>query len=719
MSDTIYIGFSAIDYKGSNSLSSYALPLTPLKFIINSNEIDGHKRVVWDFGDGTLSDTLSTSKYFDFPGVYEVNLIVYDCNNNAMVSTQSKTITIYDLLPFTFNIDTLDGYLLTEDGDIITDEDGNFILLNSLTELTLKCGEIYGPLIFNSYYPLYQTPSDIYYSITDSASYNYWNLTPNKFNHLERFNTLYETIYNYSLSSTQYVEIDKIKPVVSKLYAKISNNTIVYCLSTEEGAIYVGSEGINEIYIKDDSPSNRIYVKFWFDKLNNKIPNISNPNYLNNLGVTLSASVADNQPTHLSITSNGLDGEGYPITSFNIDSIKIFDTKIPFVVKLKDVDNFSIKNFDKLELETLIINVDYVPTNVSIVDKEYVYTTSTPTLSDYTIYDLNYSMSEESGAYFRGYIVFNSRDYDYLDTVTISVSASPTSYSSNTYTLEGQSSEFKVYRKNFYDIWVKNENFNPKETLMDLRFQEVLLDKNILFEELFGSILGDENSDHGGIGVKLYEKIANFVSNSQDLDSCEQEFIDSMGEFTGYNDNIDNTYVYPDSIKRLMSLASMDKNKLIGELNRFNENLDIKGRTSKDEFGINIGDEINTISYVISAGTPIVALEKFSNSYTLLNTYQPVSSVGSHIYPLSTYSSDWGWPLVLPITMSIQDMKKYYIFYGYNDQYDNTSVGGLIDFENSKTTIIDTTSYNDLFRRDGIFTTMFIDSLYQSLSLVQ
>ena len=91
----------------------------------------------------------------------------------------------------------------------------------------------------------------------------------------------------------------------------------------------------------------------------------------------------------------------------------------------------------------------------------------------------------------------------------------------------------------------------------------------------------------------------------------------------------------------------------------------------------------------------IVALEKFSNVYSVLNTWQPVSAVDTTIYPLSDYSSEWGWALVLPTEMGFGDMSKYYIFFEYNPQYDNTLLDGVIDFDNAKTTISSNLSYSE------------------------
>jgi hypothetical protein len=51
-------------------------------------------------------------------------------------------------------------------------------------------------------------------------------------------------------------------------------------------------------------------------------------------------------------------------------------------------------------------------------------------------------------------------------------------------------------------------------------------------------------------------------------------------------------------------------------------------RTFKIKYGTNLGDEVTFMTYVVSAGTDIVAYEKFSGEYTLLNSYQPLLTAG-------------------------------------------------------------------------------------------
>ena len=672
MATTTYINFSAIDFTGVNTLSSYALPLTPILFVPDMPKTRDN-RVIWNFGDGTETRSFSTNKVYEFPGVYNTTLIVYDCNSNAMISTINKTITIYDYVPFTFNITA-----------------------SEVEKLEIKCGHISGPLIINAYYPPYQTASNIYYSLTGSNSKNYWDTVKNKFGHLENFYSYYDTTYNYSISSYQYTPINKIVTNTTNLYAKIVGNSIVDCLSSDSGAVFVGMHGTKDIYFKDDSLSNLVLTKFWFDKLNNKIPSVSPTTspYLNNLGITLSAKIIDNPASYLSITSNGVDGEGYSIDSFQINPIKYFNTKIPFVVKIKDIDNMSIKNFDSIPLSSLTITLQTIYDAQLVTENgEYlldedgnsIYATGIVgnlSSGDYVIESLNYTLSSQnSGGAFRGYISFNNLSTtNILQNVSLSASGTFISNQLSSYTLSGVSNKFNVYSQNYFDLYKNNEDFNASQTIGDLRFQETMLDKPILFDDFIGAVLGNADSTHETIGLKMYEKIANFVQNTEDIDACEQEYIDSLAQYMGYNDIKEEMYVYPERIKHIINLASIDKSKLMGETNKFNENLDIKGHTSKDEYGKNLGDQIDAHTYMVLSSNNIVALEKFGNIYSVLNTQQPMSAT----YPLSAYSSDWGWPLVLPLVFDFKDIDKYYIFFEYNPQYDNTVIGGIIDFTNPK-----------------------------------
>lgn len=705
---TTQISFSSIDYKGVDSLSSYALPITPFRFIPSLSGVASTK-FLWNFGDGTISKSFSAEKSYQFPGTYTVSLVHYNCDNLAEISTITKTVQIYDYIPLTFNVTAFNGD-------------------TEVTDLVWQCGQIEGPLKINFSFPWYQPQLDIFYDIRNSDSTNYWEIYNNKFVHLDTFNVIYEKVYNYALASYQYSEIQKITPESDSVYLKILNGNIVTCASTDDNSCFGGLTATKDIFVKEDSITSNLLIDLNYDKTKYKNPYIENFNYLNNLGVTLSATVGDNVPSYLSVTSNGLDGEGYLVDSFQIHPIKFYGVKIPFVVKIKDDLNFSVKNFNPIPLSALTITVttinDFELTTEDgqlLLDEfgNQIMAEGIPVLlplSSYSISSINYTLSaQDSGGSFRGYIIFPPIDTPQLN-VKLNFTSTLSSNQLSSYTLEGESNFFNVYPENYFDLYKKNEDFDASEQLKDLRFQEILIDKNILFDDFFGGALG--GIDHEDIGTKTYEGAANFVANTQDLDVCNIAALNSLGEFMGYNDVYEERYLYPVKIKRLIDILSIDKIKLFGYENKFIENFDVKGRTSKDEFGINIGNIINTNTYTVSSTIPIVALEKFSNSYTLLNTYQPISAAGSHQYPLSTYTSDWGWPLVLPTPFNFEEIEKYYLFFEFNNVYDGTIMDGVIDFENPRTTIPETATTVDLNEFNGIKEHMFLDTLYHNLSII-
>ncbi len=683
---TTYTTFDVYDFTNQKSLSTYALSATPLKFIPELTDAFAHK-VVWSFGDGSTSNQLSAIKHYDFPGQYVVNLVVYDCYDNAQISVFSQIITIVDYTTFTFTISANDD--------------------------PIPNGKIHGPWAIKAYYPPYQPPSNIFYTVSGSNSSYYFNTSANKFSHLENTYSVYQTLSNVALSANQYQEIDRISIPTTTLYSKISGSTIIPTTSNDPNGFIVGLSGQKEVYFKDDSVSNRINIDFFFDKTNNYI--LTNYHtgiapYFNNLNVALSAEIVPNTDVNsFSITSNGIDGEGTHITSFDIAPIKFEDIKIPFVIKIKDSDSYSVKNFTPLALSSF--------------SSIYVLSGNNPLPTTYyTISSLNSTLSGQTHyGSFRGYIQFTLPDRTPLSGVSIVVdNTTVTNNQSNTFNISGSSALFDVYPKDYYNIYKINEDLDGSQMFKDLIFQESMTDKPVLFDDFLGSIFGTLSSSYESLGRKIYEKIANFVANTQDIDRCELFALLSNMELLGADVNIyDSTlFNYPEIVKRILNFASINKNKLFGTTNKFDQNFDPKGRSSKIEYGRNLGDVIDTNTYIISAGIPIVALEKFSGDYTLLNTMQPLSALsGAITYQLSSYDRDWGWPLVLPSDFAYIDFDKYYYFFEYVPGYDGTITNNTIDFTNPLTTVAQSATQFDLMSNNGIFVNMISDALYSSLDL--
>ena len=685
MSDTrtTYVPFAVVDYKSQNVLSSYALPITPLLFV-STLDVESGFSVLWSFGDGTTSTSLCASKHWGAPGVYTVNLLVYDCLNRVNVSEFSQTITIVDLIQHTFNFTNLSS---------------------NVPYLNLEQSKIHGPWTINAYFPWNQPFCSIEYRCLGTNSSDFFNVEQDKFSHLYETHSLYTAAYNYSLSALQYREIPRIElQNITLLYAKVSAGNLTFCDSLDAGSVFVGLSASTSVYYKDDNVGSTS-IQFRYDQKNTTVNGVASP-HLNNLGITLSANIVpNNTASKLSITSNGIDGEKTPISSFAINSTKFYNTNIPFVIKIKDQTNHSLKNFQPIELSAVSIRV--LSGSQNVIPSNY-----------YSISSLNDTLIEHNGS-IRAKINFPAQSFK-LENVQLSASGVFVNDSLSSFNLSGVSSSFDIYPEKYYNIYKINENFNASEMMNDLAFQENIKNNPVLFDDFLAAIFGDSDYDYNSIGVKTYERIANFIINNSDIDTKSIDALASdltqMGvENVTFDAAILNS---PDEMKRLVDLASLSLNVLTGETNKFAENFNTRGYVQKDKFGINLGDDINTTTYQITAGTPIVALEKFSGQYSLLNTYQPLCAGTGNIYMLSSYTSDWGWGLVLPAPFSPSDFEKYYLFFKYTPTIDGTVVGNIIDFDNSKTTI-DRLSTNSgyLFGNTGVFNTMFLETLYDSLSL--
>ena len=297
-----------------------------------------------------------------------------------------------------------------------------------------------------------------------------------------------------------------------------------------------------------------------------------------------------------------------------------------------------------------------------------------------------------------------------------------------------------AYPKNYYELYKHNEDFDFERTIKDLRFQEILLDKSIFFDDFIGTIFGDVSSRYDILGKKLYEKIFNFVSNNADIDLCDIKSLISMASMTDdYGIVFDRALAQePAEVKRFLDILSINYNKFRGGKNKFDENYDPQGTTTKDIYGKNLGDEITSLTYEVTAGNDLVAYEKYSNSYIRLNTFQPLSALSglntgnptgnANTYMLSDYSTEvtnaslsggnsWGWGLILPSTYNFETVKTFYEFYSLSAVYDNSVLNGLIDYDNGLTTVNFNEPLSSLEGKDNIFDIIIQNSLFSSLSL--
>ena len=684
-------------------------------------------------------------------------MVLRDCNNNAILASDSKDIQIEDYITNTFVVTCLD--------------------LQPYYKFALSAGEYSTPLTINTQTPFYQDFQDIYFSVSGTDCPNYFNLDDNKYNQLRDYFSFYERQFLPNLTGFQYIELTKIPLSSENLYVRLSGTELVTSTTNTPSSIVAGQSGTKIVYFKTQEQTlstTPVYLSFYKDRNNiysRGTRGYSNHNFLNNFTVSLSAivgpsNVASLSSGDISISSNGLDNEGDEINSFKLSPVQYKNTNIPFIIKPKNENSFTSNALSAGDPEfALVCRTSYlIPQSGSNGCTNGVHIST----DNYTITNLNDTLSSiGTDFWYRGVLKYDDSLIAASSAVVMNVELSARNayaYVSDDavtteFTLTG-GTNFSLYPKDYYSLYKVNEDFDFEQMIKDLRFQEILLDKDIFFTDFIGSIFGSVSSNNTGLGKKLYESIMNFVQNTSDIDVCHITALDGMSKLVD-NETLIYNSTYPEEIKRLINLLSIQYNKFRGYKNTFSQNFDTRNRTSKEIYGTNLGDEISVATYLISSNIDIVAYEKFSGVYTQLNTYQPLLTAevverdswstfftGSPIistYSLSSYNDNWGWPLVLPPGTAGTGIEQFYTFYQHTPGDNEEILNGVIDWSNPQTGILNTaypdgtggwlsgspthsrganeltynTGITGLEGDDNIFDIMIRNSLFSSLSLFE
>jgi len=779
------------DYKGdTTSLTTYCLPSTPFKFsIAGLDEVSTATRVTWFFGDGTTSDAISPEHYYLKPGRYTVSFVLFDQTDRGEIASLPVTVTVEDIVKDSVTVETTqqDNTIQALAGElsnairvtqtlpihvfdefkfggltpqVITKENSpiGFLPKSLKPQTTVTEQEVVftDPVLPDPVRQFNELQVD--YKVLSSQTEQYHYLVPGKYNHLEASHTLIKREYISQLDSDEFTPISKINIQPRWIYAyldKTGDNNKVRIessnidVSIDEAIEYsksingdvVGLSGAQILYYRDDFPTDGFSIRFARRPKNLRL----NPYY-----ITLSGAIANNtEPESLSITSNGIDGDGGVATNFDVDKNKFANSRIHFVLKLKDISGFNIKYTPELVLnDTVFITLSSQYSNIQ-----------------YKVHSLQDTLSSfQGGGYFRGYLEIGNSSSEPLSGISIIATVSSLSTVNGIEIINplsaitSSSAKFNIYPSNYFKLFKEGEDFDGEGMYKSLRFSESLLDKEVFFGDFLGAIFGDKESDPDALSKKIYERIHNFVDNTSNIDTAEIARIISMNDMIKSRSNIfDNSLIsFPSKLQRIINLLSISPDKLFGYRNKFVQNFNDYNITTKEEYGINLGVKIDPVTYIINPGTDIVAYEKFSNKYFLLNTYQPLSAcipgvtppleaielygdqyvqpdglsrylqpdgislyssvlqLNGDEYMLSSYNATWGWPLVESTDGA--PLSAYYNFFTFNDLFANNVVGTVLNTD--LTTIDFDTSYNELTDRQGIYENLILDTLYSSLSLI-
>jgi hypothetical protein len=412
-----YLYFDVRDYTNSTSLSSYTLDITPLTFIpdfnssplLSGSTVISNKKIQWNFGDGTYSNDLTATHRYTWPGTYEVKLTIFDSNGTSYDSSYKPIITIRDFIA--------DDFLFQDYGKFIYDVPASKII-DPLTILRRNSWQTYNALSSIGY------TVNLYASGAAGSFIDINAFNNDKWSHLRSLSRFYE---KQTIGDTEeYVIVTAVSTNDTEIYARINNNTLQVCGKNDSGATFAGTSGYAEFYYVDDKTKNYttrenpIFIfatldnakfKDYFSQQNNIFNYISYPPYgfqTIEPAVQPIIKVRHNPASRLSITSNGIDGEGaLSATYFNIPSISWQNTQIPFVIKLKDTENFTTRTYPPLYCTTAdSLALSSVSAFNLTIDLAYLSAGTYIRVPNINfISDFNSDIPRSVGAFYKGYFL--------------------------------------------------------------------------------------------------------------------------------------------------------------------------------------------------------------------------------------------------------------------------------------------------------------------------
>jgi hypothetical protein len=705
MSEPFISYFNTYDYTGNLSTSSYALPFTPLTFapiLSTGSEFLSDKKIVWDYGDGTSGEALTGTHTYKEQGIYTVTNYLYDKNGQSYLNTFKQNIEIKNYLTDTLLISASNNlsYTLTA-GRFFNP----FLITNRISWQALS-GNTNANIPIVSY-------------ISGGNSYDYFRdgIALKHYGHLYPSCSTYLLLTAYN-NITEYAEVSSFTTISTPIFIKLSGGNIVRTTERDVDGFFCGLTGFRYVYFKDDvsTPGANLFFGYQPDTLRS---------FSNTSTVGVNIEVKENADYNkLLITSNGLDGEGNTSDLFNIGKTKFSNTKVGFVIKVKDSQDFTIKGIPQLS------DVELVLTDGVNVYGNTVFT------QDNSLSSVPY------GGFYKGYFIAN------LPTTTenVFISANAIILKDMPFgdiPLTGISNTFNIYPSGgVYNIAKRGEYIDFKQTFKDIAFQPLFLDKKILFDDFLGSIFGDLSSAQSSIGKTTYEKIENFVDNNATLDYSNINQLAALlksanidlTKFAPYNLN------FPTEVGRLVNLLSINHSRLFGTQNVFNDNFKTYGYFDHPTYGKNLGVEV-PIDYSIVPGIDLVAFEKFSGKFKRISSLVPlkqrnilselgiriltnfnrpliIETEGDVYQQIKDYDDSWGWGLILPPDGYGNNIHNYYLFYLHNPEIEGTVTNSVINFDDFNTTLSHTTSsYNEWSQKDGIISNILAKSLYDGLDL--
>ena len=725
---------------------TYATPvICELTIPVTVNPVDVLNNFILlvSFGNGVVTEITQVSNsilttlpvIYQWPGAYEVKLSVIP-KNGCPINTYVKVFSAFNYLIDNLSWN-LSGWASTGLNNTALASGAMFHGFQSCPPGPLDTAT---PLTFN-YVVSNQLSGDIIFNLysENSLSQPWETITAdNKFVQLRprwRFTDL-----NYNVITSLSAE--------TPLPVYITWNGIE---TLPQSGTLVGHRGLSQFYYIDDIPSLNYSTvngytlttpRLWVTYNTSTIPNLQDKNdgyarsYANsNVQLSSYFYVKNLSADHFNVTLNG----GY----ISLPKVIWADTDNNFIVTVNsailssaDFSNKVLHNYPLLSSVNPLISASVVPAVMAAVANPAF------TINRYD------NVNRDTGGFYKNIlgtlpassIALSSGSVN--TALIIDTSAYPTllqpvpldgcytkyvSSGNIAYPALSGIAQFDVtdFNKKYF-VRKVNENFNYGEQLQSYALQDFIQSNTNLFYFL-SAMAGTNATPDENFGTVVYEKIANFVPNNNDVIVSNVEQLYSLTKLI--NTEFDNFYLTPPPVlKRELDLYSAPHERLWGNREKYNTNFD------NNSYHVNLGPVLsayNINTAIISAGQKIVLNDIYnSNFYELLEvpvitSYASVTARGlnsyfspTDTYPLSSYplSSFFGWGVKTPV-------KDYYRFYVYYPIETNTPVNNLIDWNTRVDGLSTTLSENasgvdDWYKDGGILESIYSYYITKGLNLL-
>lgn len=461
--------------------------------------------------------------------------------------------------------------------------------------------------------------------------------------------------------------------------------------------ILIGSTTQLTAYYVDDMPSQLSGVKIAATKLFGDVTN-------SKVSATTTFFISAGLPTKLNITSDGIQD----MQPFYWQNSNILHT-------VRIANDYS--------------NLKYLPTTNSagIAVNRKFYADGVDVTSAVSMSSININaIAADNFTHIRGYLRDLAKTASTMSNVIISASASCTvNYSTlsatNFFTpltgtvttvLTGQSTVFDILTTTHNNFRRFNESENFTCLMKDFVNAPTFKTSTNFFDEYFGIIAGNEPVDEQALGQKIMEKIGNFATNHHDIDVANLDQFLSLAKQVDL-DVDDYGLVFPERLKRIMDVATVDHKKVWGARCPCNQSFacsnccgDLCSVCGQDKTN-NLGDTLSSTA-TLSVGTPVVIkyIQRDPAKYEL---FYPKSIGALTAYSLSSLTA-----------VNLQTpLSSYYQFYTYIPTPANNQVEGIINWSDSFTTIAESaSSANDWYGDNQILDSIFNLELHKGLNLI-